>query len=270
MRSKIVLLGTGNPNTDPERFGPSVAILVNGSLYLVDCGAGVTRRVAAAGIHVSKITHLFLTHLHSDHTIGYPDVILTPGVIGRSEPLEVFGPKGILEMTNNIMEAYKLDIQERLDGLEPANPNGYIIHSHETIEGLVYSNDTVRVEAFRVNHGTLDSFGYKFTLPDRVVVISGDTALSGNLIQYAKGCDILIHEVYSAEGLKNRTKDWREYHSSVHTSTIDLAKIANEVKPKLLILYHQLFMGRSDEDMVKEITAHYDGLVKSGKDLDEF
>jgi ribonuclease BN (tRNA processing enzyme) len=124
MKSKIILLGTGNPNPDPERFGPSMAITVNNSLYLIDCGVGVVRRVVAAGVSVSKITHVFLTHLHSDHTIGYPDVILTPGVIGREGPLEVYGPKGLRDMTNNIMAAYKLDIQERVSGLEPAVKKG--------------------------------------------------------------------------------------------------------------------------------------------------
>ncbi len=270
MRSKVILLGTGNPNPDPERFGPSVAMLVNDSLYLIDCGAGVVRRVVAAGIAVSKITRLFLTHLHSDHTIGYPDVILTPGVIERCEPLEVYGPKGIVDMTNSILSAYKLDIRERVDGLEPANPNGYIVHPYEIDEGQIYSDDNVRVEAFRVSHGSLESFGYKFTLPDRVVVVSGDTSFSRNLIHYAKDCDLLIHEVYSAEGLKERTKEWREYHSTVHTSTIELAEIAKEVRPKLLILYHQLFMGQSDDDLVKEITRHYHGRVISGIDLDDF
>jgi len=270
MRSRIILLGTGNPNPDPERFGPSVAILLNDSLYLVDCGAGVVRRVAAANIPVSKITHVFLTHLHSDHTIGYPDIILTPGVIERIEPLEVYGPKGTVNMTEHILAAYQSDIQERIDGLEPTNPKGYVVHPHEIEEGVVYSDESVQVDAFRVNHGSLESFGYRFTLPDRVVVISGDTTISQNLIMHAKDCDVLIHEVYSAEGLKKRSREWRKYHSSVHTSAVELVEIANKVKPKLLILYHQLFMGQSDEELLEEITTLYDGRVISGMDLDEF
>ena len=270
MSSKIILLGTGTPNPDPDRLGPSVAIFVNGSLYLVDIGAGVVRQVAAADISVSKITRAFLTHLHSDHTIGYPDIILTPGVIGRSEPLEVFGPKGLTDMTNHILAAYEVDIQERIQGLEPANRNGYIVHTHEIVEGLVYTDENVKVEAFRVNHGTLESYGYKFILPDRTIVISGDTCPSENLIKYAMGCDILIHEVYSAEGLRGRTEDWRRYHSAVHTSTIELVEIANKVKPKLLVLYHQLFMKQSEKGLIQEITEHYDGAVVSGKDLDVF
>jgi ribonuclease BN (tRNA processing enzyme) len=270
MKSKIILLGTGNPNPDPERFGPSIAITANNSLYLIDCGVGVARRVVGAGVSVSKITHVFLTHLHSDHTIGYPDVILTPGVIGREGPLEVYGPKGVRDMTSNIMAAYKLDIQERVSGLEPAVKDWYDVNPYEIEEGVVYSDDNVQVEAFRVDHGSMEAYGYKFIVPDRTIVISGDTRPSENLIKHAEGCDVLIHEVYSAEGLKKRTREWREYHSSVHTSTLELAAIAAKVKPKLLILYHQLFMKQSEEEMVGEITEHYDGRVISGDDLDKF
>ncbi|MBE0526913.1 MAG: MBL fold metallo-hydrolase [Candidatus Thorarchaeota archaeon] len=270
MNSKIILLGTGNPNPDPDRFGPSVAITVNESLYLIDCGAGVVRRVAAAGIPVSKITRVFLTHLHSDHTIGYPDVILTPGVVDRNEPLEVYGPTGLVDMTEHIMAAYKLDIQERFEGLEPANQEGYVVLPREIGEGIIYSDNNVQVEAFRVNHGSLESYGYKFILPDRKVVISGDTCLSENLIKHAGGCDVLIHEVYSSEGLKRRTNEWIKYHSSVHTSTRELAEIATKVKPKLLIMYHQLFMKRSENELLQEIIEHYDGKVVSGNDLDVF
>lgn len=270
MKSMIILLGTGNPNPDPERFGPSIAITVNDSLYLVDCGAGVARRVAAAGIPVSKIKRVFITHLHSDHTIGYPDIILTPGVNDRNEPLEVYGPKGLTKMTRLLLEAYEIDIRERIDGLEPANKAGYVVHTHEIDEGTIYSDNNIEVEAFLVNHGTLESYGYKFVLPDRTVVISGDTCFSDNLIKHAEGCDLLIHEVYSAEALNERTEDWRRYHSSVHTSTRELAEIARRVQPQLLVLYHQLFMKRSVEDLLKEITDHYNGKVISGNDLDVF
>ena len=270
MSSKIILLGTGTPNPDPDRLGSSVAVVVNDSLYMVDFGAGVVRQVAAAGISVSKITRAFLTHLHSDHTIGYPDIILTPGIIGRREPLEIYGPRGLTDMTNHIMAAYEIDIQERIQGLEPANQDGYIVDTHEIDEGLIYKDKDVKVEAFRVDHGSLESYGYKFILPDRTIVISGDTCPSENLIKYAMGCDILIHEVYSAEGLQERAEDWRRYHSSVHTSTRQLAEIAKEVKPELLVLYHQLFMKQSEDELIQEITEHYDGRVVSGNDLDVF
>lgn len=184
--------------------------------------------------------------------------------------MEVFGPKGLTDMTDHIMAAYEVDIQERIQGLETANQNGYIVHTHEIDEGMIFTDDNIKVEAFRVDHGSLESYGYKFILPDRTIVISGDTCPSENLIKYAMGCDILIHEVYSAEGLQERTEDWRKYHSSVHTSTRELAEIAKKVKPKLLVLYHQLFMKQSEEDLIQEITKHYDGRVVSSNDLDVF
>ncbi len=160
--------------------------------------------------------------------------------------------------------------KERIQGLEPANQEGYIVYTHEIEEGIIYTDKDVKVEAFRVDHGTLESYGYKFILPDRTIVISGDTCPSENLIKYAMGCDILIHEVYSATGLKGRTEAWRRYHSSVHTSTHELVEIARKVKPKLLILYHQLFMEQSEEELFHEITEYYEGKVVSGKDLDVF
>ena len=270
MKSKVILLGTGNPNPDPDRFGPSIARRSERRIGNAGCGAGVVRSVAAAGIQVSKITRVFLTHLHSDHTVGYPDVILTPGVIDRNDPLEVYGPKGLVEMTDHVLAAYKLDIQERIEGLEPANQNGYIVIPQEIEEGKIYSDDNVQVEAFRVNHGSLESYGYKFILPDRIVVISGDTCPSDKLIKHATGCDLLIHEVYSAEGLKDRTDEWRKYHSTVHTSTLELAEIARKVQPKLLILYHQLFMNQTESDVLLEIINNYKGKVVLGNDLDEF
>ena len=270
MDSKIITLGTGNPNPDPDRYGPAVAITIDESLYLIDCGAGVVRRVVGAGIPVSKITRVFLTHLHSDHTIGYPDIILTPGVIGRDEPLQVFGPKGLTSMTEHILAAYDLDIKERLEGLEPAIRENYIVHTHEIEQGEIYHDSNVTVDAFRVDHGTLASYGFKFSLPDRTVVISGDTKPSEALVENAKGCDVLIHEVYSAKGLRERTAEWRKYHSSVHTSTVELAEIANRVRPGLLVLYHQLFMKQSEEDLVQEISKYYDGRIVSSKDLDVF
>ncbi|MFW9792775.1 MAG: MBL fold metallo-hydrolase [Candidatus Thorarchaeota archaeon] len=270
MEIKAILLGTGTPNIDPERSGPSVTIVVGDSVYIFDFGPGVVRRAIAAGIKSTSLTRAFLTHLHSDHTVGYPDLIFTPAVEGRKEPLEVYGPKGITEMTNHIEEAYKVDVRERIDGLEPAIESGYAVNVHEITEGVVYKDRHIEIEAFLVDHGSLEAYGYKITTPDKTIVISGDTCPSTNLIKHAMGCDILIHEVYSAEGLKERPDDWIRYHSSVHTSTYELAEIASKVKPKLLVLYHQLFWNRSEDEIVAEISSRYNGEIVSGKDLDVF
>jgi ribonuclease BN (tRNA processing enzyme) len=274
--SKIVLLGTGTPNADPERSGPSVAVLVNRTPYLVDFGPGVVRRAAAAcragivGLDVRRINRAFVTHLHSDHTVGYPDLILTPWVLGREEPLHVYGPPGLRAMTEHVLAAYREDIHERLDGLEPANRTGYVVRAFEIGPGVVYRDRNVTVEAFAVNHGSWPAFGYKFHAPDRTIVISGDTAPTDGCVEAYRGCDVLIHEVYSSVGFAKRAPDWQRYHSSVHTSSYELAEMASSAKPGLLILYHQLFHGVSEQELLAEVRERYAGNVVSGRDLDVF
>jgi len=270
LESKVILLGTGTPNPDVDKSGPSVAISVDESVYIIDFGTGVVRRAVKAGIQVTKLTKAFLTHLHSDHTIGYPDLIFTPGVAGRTDPLEVYGPRGIVDMTKHIMSAYQADVNERVLGLEPAERASYIVNAHEITEGRIYQDGCIQVEAFRVNHGSLESYGYKFETPNRIVVISGDTSPSQKLIDVAKGCDVLIHEVYSAVELENQPEEWQKYHSAVHTSSYELANIANIVKPGLLVMYHQLLWGQTEEELISEVSDRYTGEIVSGHDLDVY
>ncbi|MGY5874161.1 MAG: MBL fold metallo-hydrolase [Candidatus Thorarchaeota archaeon] len=273
MVTRVVLLGTGTPNPDPKRSGPSVAIIVDESVYIVDFGAGVVRRAVEAGIRPSQLTHAFLTHLHSDHTSGYPDLILTPAVVGRNAPLNVYGPMGLESMTNHILAAYKEDINERINGLEPAIKESYVVNTYEVPEDTisnVYHDDNVTVEAFQVNHGALLAYGFKFSTPDTTVVISGDTAPTETIVEMARDCDILIHEVYSAVSLQTRPPEWREYHSAVHTSSFELAEIASQAKPKLLVLYHQLSWNRTHDELLEEVRERYNGEVVSGKDLARF
>jgi ribonuclease BN (tRNA processing enzyme) len=274
--SQIVLLGTGTPAADPERSGPSVAVVVNHTPYIVDFGPGVVRRAAAAylagviGLDMDGLNRAFLTHLHSDHTVGYPDLIFTPWVMGRKEPLEVYGPAGTQAMTEHILAAYQEDINERLNGLEPANSTGYLVHTFEIEPGLVYEDQNVTVEAFAVKHGSWPAFGYKFHTPDRTIVISGDTAPTESCVEAATGCDVLLHEVYSPAGFEWCPPDWQRYHSSVHTSSHELAEMASRAKPGLLILYHQLFHGASEQELLLEVRERYEGKVVSGKDLEVY
>lgn len=276
-QTKLVLLGTGTPFADPEKSGPSVAIVVNNVSYVVDCGPGVVRRAAAAfqkginGLQASQLKKLFITHLHSDHTIGYPDFILTPAVLDRNTPLEVFGPKGLRLMTGHILKAYAEDINIRLHGLEYGNAAGYKVNVHEIKEGIVYQDSNITVKAFKVPHGSWpEAFGYRFETADKTIVVSGDCTYSENLVRNAKGCDILVHEVYSMEGLAKREDRWKKYHSTFHTSTAQLAQIANAVKPKTLILIHQLLFGSTKESLIKEIRDRYNGKVVYGEDLAVF
>ncbi len=277
--TKIVLLGTGTPITDPDRSGPATAIVVNDTPYIVDFGPGLIRRAQAAydagtrGLKVSKLTRAFVTHLHSDHTSGYPDLILTPWVMGRNEPLQVYGPEGIKQMTRHILAAYEQDIYMRLYGAQPIDGTelGYKVNAFEIDPGIIYQDENVSVEAFRVSHGSWpQAFGYKFVTPDRTIVISGDARPSESVVKACNGCDVLIHEVYSQAALDLREDKWKNYHSKAHTSTYELAELATRAKPGLLILYHQLFWTANEEKLLSEFRQAYKGMFVSGKDLEVY
>ena len=266
--TRVILLGTGNPNPDPQRMGPAVAVVSGERVYLVDCGPGVVRRAAQAGLKMEQLTRAFVTHLHSDHTTGYPDLIFTPAVTGRLEPLEVYGPSGLSAMTRHIMQAWKEDMEIRLHGLEPSVPRAYVVRAHEVRHGEIYRDDTLRVIAFDVQHGSWKhACGYRFEAPDKTIVISGDTTYSRSLVEHAQGCDILVHEVYSQKGLERRTPDWQRYHTAFHTSGRDVGRIAAEVRPRKLVLYHQLPMGESPEEVVSEVRERFAGEIVYGEDL---
>jgi ribonuclease BN (tRNA processing enzyme) len=275
-RTKIVMLGTGTPITDPDRSGPAVAIIVDEQPYLVDFGPGVVRRAAAAHRAgamgpVSKLTRAFVTHLHSDHTVGYSDLIFTTWVMDRAEPLEVYGPKGLKSMTAHVVAAYKEDIDMRVKGLELADPRGYQVNVHEIKPGLIYQDKNIQVTAFPVNHGSWKyAYGFRFQTPDRTIVVSGDCAPTQAIIEQCNGCDVLIHEVYSEAGFKTRPPKWQKYHSNFHTSTRELGELATRARPGLLILYHQLFWGMSEESLMKEMQQYYKGRVASAHDLEVF
>ncbi len=274
-RTKLVILGTGTPNADPDRSGPAVAVVVDNDAYLIDAGPGVVRRAAAAAangiaaLRAQNLRRVFITHLHSDHTLGLPDLIFTPWVLDRPVPLEIYGPRGIEAMTRHIEEAWAEDIDIRLHGGEPKHPATYKSVTHEIAPGLVYQDAKVRVEAIAVAHGTWpEAFGYRFVTPDRTIVISGDTRPTDAIVDACHGCDVLVHEVYSAVTLKTRPPEWQTYHAAFHTSTVELAALATKAHPGLLVLYHQLFWGATDADLEGEIRqAGYRGQVISGRDL---
>jgi ribonuclease BN (tRNA processing enzyme) len=273
----LVLLGTGTPNADPERSGPAVAVVVEGTSYLVDAGPGVVRRAAAAerlGVEAlgpANLRHLFLTHLHSDHTLGLPDVIFSSWTLERRHPLELFGPRGTQQMVDHLLAAYEQDIAVRIEGLEPADTIGYRVNVHEIGPGIVYQDSSVTVTAFAVQHTVWEhAFGYRFETADRVIVISGDAVPGDAVVEQCNGCDILLHEAYSQAGFERREPEWQRYHASSHTSSVELAQIATRARPKLLVLYHQLFWGTTEADLLAEVRAGYDGPVVSGRDLDIF
>jgi ribonuclease BN (tRNA processing enzyme) len=174
-------------------------------------------------------------------------------------------------MTEHLLAAYEEDIRIRIDGLEPANSEGYKVNVHEVEPGLIYSDERVRVTAFAVEHGSwAQAFGYKFETPDRTIVISGDARPGRSVIEQCQGCDVLIHEVYSEAGFASRPPEWQRYHASFHTSSRELGRIAAEARPGTLILYHQLLWGTTPAELLAEISEVYDGRVVFGRDLDVF
>ena len=284
-RTQIVMLGTGTPIPDPDRSGPGVAIVVDSVAYLFDAGAGVVRRAAAAGRNGIKafapstpngqpsprFDRLFLTHLHSDHTLGLADVIFTPWIQGRTTPLDVYGPPGTSHLVNSILDAWTEDIQERLHSSGGPPANGWKTVVHEIAEGVVFRDSRVTVSAFAVPHADWKyAFGYRIQTPDRTIVISGDQRPDYAVARQCSGCDVLIHEVYSDSGFAKLPRLRQAYHSHAHTSATQLGDIATQAKPKLLILYRQLFFGYTDETLLAEVRSHFSGRVASAKDLDVY
>lgn len=290
--TRLVMLGTGTPQPDPDRSGPATAIVVNGSVYLVDFGPGVVRRAAAAVIdrgimelEPTNIRTVFATHLHSDHTAGYPDLILTPWTMGRDKPLEVYGPKGLKNMTDHILKAYGEDIAVRRDGMEKASTTGWRVNVHEIKAGVIYRDANVTVTAFPTSHGDWEeSFGYRFDTVDRSIVISGDTTPRQTTIDACRGCDILVHEAQTLKFINRPLRpnaqgyDIKAYVARYHTDTEQLADLAGKAKPKLLVLYHNPITLRPDrrplastpEDLLGEIAPRYKGKVVVGRDLDVY
>ena len=275
--TKLLILGSGTPNPDPERSGSAYAIVTNGQSYLVDFGPGVIRRASAfspswggdfESMEIQNLNYAFLTLLHSDHSAGLADLILSPWVLERKEPLNLFGPRGLKRMADKITDAYQIDIDYRINGSQPSNPEGYKTKVTEIAEGIIYEDKYISVEAFENNHGDFkNSFGFVFTTKDKKIVISGDTAYSQKVIEKSKEADILVHEVYSEKGFKEKTKDWQIYHKAHHTSAPDVGKIASMSKPKKLVLSHILFWGNSKESIVEEVKSNFDGEVIIAEDL---
>lgn len=272
--TRVVMLGTGTPNADPERSGPAVAIVVNGRSYLVDAGPGIVRRAntaagrGVAALRPERLEMVFLTHLHSDHTLGLPDLLLGSWTLGRTVPLRVFGPRGVKNMVEHISAAWSADVAIRLNGGEPSNKTGYRADVTEVDSGVVYRDSNVVVTAFRVPHGKWEvALGYKFVTRDRVIVVSGDTKPSEEIVRQCNGCDVLLHEVYVDSTSRARTDDWHNYDLAYHTSSLELADLATRARPKLLLLYHQLYRGASDDDLLREVRSRYRGLVMTARDL---
>lgn len=287
---KIILLGTGTPNAEPAASGQAFAVIRNGKTYLIDCGPGVVRACTSMfykgirDLRPQNLTHVFITHLHSDHTAGFADLLLIPWVLERKEPLHVYGPAGTENMCTHISQAYSADTDFRNDGPEPANHTGHRTDVHEITEGKIFEEDGLSVYAYRVSHGQLESYCYVFEADGKKAVFSGDTRAMEKMKDIAHHADIFVHEAQYTAALSERSPAWQAYHASMHTMSIELADIINAAKPALTVTVHRILhlnwygdepvpaeeIRRREDALLKEITDRTQYPAVNGHDGDIF
>ena len=195
---RVTLLGTGTPFPSAERFGSAILVEVADKRLLFDCGRGVVIRLTQAEVNPKEIDALFLTHLHSDHVVGIPDLWLSGWFLGRSKPLPIWGPPGTRSMAEHLVQAFGFDIRIRQAPPDPLPAKSVEIDAKEIEQGEIYNDGLQRVSAFLVDHGTVKpAFGYRVDCGGHSVVISGDTKFCQNLVDFARGADCLIHAAWS-------------------------------------------------------------------------
>jgi ribonuclease Z len=272
---KVTLLGTGHPSPRLDRFSPSTLIEAADPKMLFDCGRGTTQRIYQFSKQTQDYDKLFLTHLHSDHTTGIPDLWITGNIMGRyDKPLRVWGPPGTSSMMTNLEKAFESDLRVRRMGEQRFGldrQRGIKFVAADVDERFVYEKDGLTVEPFRVNHymniSDEVSFGFRIRYEGRTVVVSGDTCYCENLLKYSMGTDLLIHEVAAAPIGAVLPNDIR-YYLSIHTSPEKCCKLFSAVKPKLAVFYHVLqYMGVSQEEILGRMRKDYDVTVVFGEDL---
>ena len=272
----VITLGTGTPVPNPDRSGPATAVVIGRRVLLFDAGPGVMRRIAAAGLPIDGVTAAFITHLHSDHTLGLPDLMLTSWVMGRSTPMRLHGPPGLRRMTDLLLSAWAEDTVVRVQGLERGRPGGYRLDVREITEGIVFDSAGVKVTAIKVPHGEWPhAFAYRVDAAGRSIVISGDTRASEALERASSGVDVLIHEVYPETRIAPENRPggefWPRYLREVHTSDVELGRIAAKAQPRVLLLTHVLFMGATEDEVLAGIRrGGFTGRVVFAKDLGRY
>ena len=268
---EVILLGTGYPRPDTLRAGPSTAVIVNGKVFVVDAGRGVTQRFVGARLPFRSIQAVFLTHLHSDHTSGLPDLFNTSWIFGRYKPLQLYGPAGTQQLADALLKFFEYDIHVRRDLTEKHPGEGATIIVHTLEEGTVYKDEEVTITAFLVDHEPVKpAYGYRFDAYGKSVVISGDTRPTQNLIKHAKGVDILVHEAYLPEHFDN--VDSPEVAARLkyyHTSADEVGQVARDAGVKLLVLTH-LIPANAEQTFLDRVGKYYKGKTIVGSDLMRF
>jgi ribonuclease Z len=255
-----------------ERFGPSILVDAGNQKLLFDCGRGATQRLYQLKVPFNEVDALFLTHLHSDHTVGIPDLWLTGWIMGRTAPLRIWGPKGTRQMISHLQRAYEYDVHLRRDVDEKLAAPGAVLVPKEISEGVIYENRGVRVTAFAVDHRPIKpAFGYRVDFAGHSVVLSGDTRFSENLIRFAQGTDVLIHEVLDPEAYNQLkedsafTNEQRQKVIAHHITPPEAGIVFTRVKPKLAVYSH--IVPPAVPDVIPHTRKTYSGPLEVGEDL---
>lgn len=267
----VTLLGTGCPPAVMNRFGPSTLVQAGGQKLVFDAGRGALQRLTQLGVRWQDVQGVFLTHLHSDHVVGFPDLWLTGWLVapGRNVPLSVWGPSGTSSMMDHLEQAYQADIKVRIAN-DGAAPDGVRILAHDIAEGVVYDRGGVRVTAFEVDHAALKpAFGYRIEYAGRSVVLSGDTRLSENLIRHAQGVDLLVHEVFVPSTLDRAgvPPDRAKKIIAYHLTPEEAGQVFTRTRPRLAVYSHVCLPTAAGQDVLAPTRTTYSGPLELGEDL---
>jgi ribonuclease Z len=267
---KVTLLGTGCPPAVMNRFGPSILVEAGEQKFLFDAGRGALQRLNQVKVSWRDVQGVFLTHLHSDHVVGFPDLWLTGWLTpGRDVPLQVWGPRGTKKMMSHLEQAYEYDIRIRLYD-DRASPDGVVILAEDVAGGFVYEKNGVKITAFEVDHTPVrPAFGYRIDYAGRSVVLSGDTRVSENLIRHAQGVDLLVHEVASPETFQRAGSPPERAKSVVahHVTPEQAGEVFSRTKPKLAVYSHIVLPTATEQDLIPPTRKTYAGPLELGEDL---